>query len=40
MNRERNYAGQVFWARGYFMNTVGRYTEPIKRYIAEQEKEV
>jgi putative transposase len=23
MKRERNYAGQVFWARGYFVDTVG-----------------
>ena len=39
MKRERNYAGQVFWARGYFVDTVGRDTETIRRYIAEQEKE-
>ena len=39
MKRERNYAGQVFWARGYFLDTVGRDTETIRRYIADQEKE-
>ena len=39
MKRERNYAGQVFWARGYFVDTVGRDTEKIRRYIADQEKE-
>ena len=39
MKRERNYAGQVFWARGYFVDTVGRDTETIRRYIADQEKE-
>ena len=37
--RERNYAGQAFWARGFFVDTVGRDTELIRRYIAEQEKE-
>jgi putative transposase len=39
MKRERNYAVQAFWARGYFVDTVGRDTETIRRYIAEQEKE-
>jgi putative transposase len=36
---ERNYAGQSLWARGYFVDTVGRDTEVIRRYIAEQEEE-
>lgn len=39
MKRERNYAWQVFWARGYFVDSVGRDTETIRRYIADQEKE-
>jgi putative transposase len=39
MKRGRNYAGQVFWARGYFVDTVGRNTETIRWYIADQEKE-
>jgi putative transposase len=39
MRRERNYAGQRLWARGYFVDTVGRDTEMIRKYIAEQEKE-
>jgi hypothetical protein len=39
MKRGRNYAGQVFWARGYFVDTLGRDTETIRRYIADQEKE-
>ena len=39
LKRERNYAGQAFWARGFFVDTVGRDTELIRRYIAEQEKE-
>jgi putative transposase len=37
LKRERNYAGQHLWARGYFVDTVGRDTERIRRYIQEQE---
>ena len=39
LKRERNYAGQAFWARGFFVDTVGRDTELIRRYIIDQEKE-
>ena len=39
LKKERNYAGQHLWARGYFVDTVGRDTEKIRRYIAEQEAE-
>ena len=39
LRRERNYAGQRIWARGFFVDTVGRDTETIRKYIAEQEKE-
>ena len=39
MKRERNYTGQRLWARGYFVDTVGRDTEVIRRYIREQETE-
>ena len=39
LKRDRNYAGQAFWARGYFVDTVGRDTETIRRYIADQDKE-
>lgn len=39
MKRERNYAGQRLWARGYFVDSVGRDTEVIRRYIREQEAE-
>ena len=37
LKRERNYAGQSFWARGFFVDTVGRNTELIRQYIADQE---
>ena len=39
LKKERNYAGQHLWARGYFVDTVGRDTERIRRYIQDQEAE-
>jgi len=35
----RNFTGQSFWARGYFVSTVGRDEEVIRRYIQHQEIE-
>jgi putative transposase len=37
--RRRNYEGQHFWARGYFVSTVGRDETVIREYIRNQEKE-
>ncbi len=37
--QRRNYGGQSLWARGYFVDTVGRDTEVIRRYIQNQEAE-
>lgn len=37
--RRRNFVGQHFWARGYFVSTVGRDEEVIRRYIRDQERE-
>lgn len=37
--RRRNYVGQHFWARGYFVSTVGRDEAVIRDYIKNQEKE-
>jgi len=37
--RKRNYAGYHFWARGYFVSTVGRDEERIRAYIRNQEQE-
>ena len=37
--RKRNFAGESFWARGYYVSTVGRNEEAIRRYIREQEAE-
>jgi putative transposase len=37
--RKRNFVGQHFWARGYFVSTVGRDEAMIRDYIRHQEKE-
>jgi putative transposase len=37
--RTRNFVGQHFWARGYFVSTVGRDERLIREYIRSQEKE-
>jgi putative transposase len=37
--RKRNFVGQNFWARGYFVSTVGRDEEAIRQYIRNQESE-
>ncbi len=39
LGRRRNYAGQHFWARGYFVSTVGRDEQVIREYIRRQERE-
>ena len=35
--RSRNFTGQAFWARGYYVTTVGRDEKAIKEYIRKQE---
>ena len=37
--RKKNFVGQHFWARGYFVSTVGRDEQVIRDYIRNQEKE-
>ena len=37
--RRRNFTGQHFWARGYFVSTVGRDEAVIRDYIRRQEEE-
>src|SRR5262245_48318053 len=37
--RKRNFVGQHFWARGYFVSTVGRDEGVIRAYIRSQEQE-
>ncbi len=36
--RKRNFVGQHFWARGYFVSTAGRDEAVIREYIRDQEK--
>jgi len=37
--RKKNFVGQHFWARGYFVSTVGRDETVIRKYIQDQEAE-
>ena len=37
--RRRNFTGEHFWARGYFVSTVGRDEKAIRAYIQRQEQE-
>jgi putative transposase len=37
--RERNFTGEHFWARGYWVSSVGYNLEQVKHYIQEQEEE-
>jgi len=39
LGRGKNYTGMSFWARGYFVSTVGRDEKVIRDYIQNQEKE-
>jgi putative transposase len=37
--RKKNFVAQHFWARGYFVSTVGRDEAVIREYIRNQEEE-
>ena len=37
--RKRNFVGQHFWARGYFVSTVGQDEQVVREYIRDQERE-
>jgi putative transposase len=39
MGRRRNFAGQSFWARGYYVSTVGHDEAVVREYIRHQEEE-
>ncbi|MDD5171005.1 MAG: IS200/IS605 family transposase [Syntrophales bacterium] len=39
MGRRKNFTGQHFWARGYYVSTVGRDEATIRAYIKNQEQE-
>ncbi len=37
--RRKSFVGQHFWARGYWVSTVGKDEAAVRRYIREQEQE-
>lgn len=39
LGRRQNFVGHHFWARGYWVSTVGRIEAVIRKYIQEQEQE-
>jgi putative transposase len=39
LGQRKNYSGMSFWARGYFVSTVGTDEEVVRAYIRDQEKE-
>lgn len=39
LGRRKNFTGQNFWARGYYVTTVGRDEATIRAYIQHQEEE-
>jgi putative transposase len=36
--KRQNFVGQNFWARGYFVSTVGRDEDVVRNYIKKQEE--
>src|SRR5262249_54012781 len=36
--KDRNFVGEHFWARGYAVSTVGFEVERVKKYIGKQEQ--
>jgi len=39
MDRKKNFVGLNFWARGYYVSTVGKDEARVRQYIRDQEKE-
>jgi putative transposase len=39
LGKRQNFVGQHFWARGYFVSTIGRDEKTIREYIRTQEQE-
>ena len=37
--KERNFTGENFWARGYFVSTVGADEDAVREYLRDQEQE-
>lgn len=36
-DKERNFTGEQFWARGYAVSTIGFELEQVRQYIREQQ---
>lgn len=36
--KQRNFSGEAFWARGYYVSTVGLDEDMVREYIRNQEK--
>ena len=36
-NRQKNFVGHKFWARGYFVSTIGANEEIVRKYVQNQE---
>lgn len=39
VGKRKNFVGQNFWARGYFVSTVGKDESTVREYIKRQEQE-
>ncbi len=39
VGRKKNFTGESFWARGYYLSTSGRDEELVREYIRKQAKE-
>ncbi|NET38544.1 MAG: IS200/IS605 family transposase [Cyanothece sp. SIO1E1] len=39
LGRRQNFTGQSFWARGYYVSTVGHDEAAVRQYIGHQEEE-
>ena len=39
VGRKKNFVGQNFWARGYYVSTTGRDEKTVREYIRKQEEE-
>ena len=39
LGRKKNFTGQHFWARGYFVSTIGADEKTVRDYIRRQEEE-
>jgi len=39
VGKKQNFVGEHFWARGYFVSTVGKDEDAIREYVRKQEAE-